>query len=53
VSVDGDRIVVATARARDVAVAVPTVARAIDARLLEVRPMDDSLESLFREVVRT
>jgi ABC-2 type transport system ATP-binding protein len=53
VSIDGDRIVVATARARDVGVAVPTVAREIDARLLEVRPLDDSLESLFREVIRS
>ena len=53
VSVDGDRVVVATGRAREVAVALPAVARKAEARLHEVRPLDDSLESLFREVIRS
>jgi ABC-2 type transport system ATP-binding protein len=51
-SVDGDQLTVGTSRARELAVALPRLARAVDARLLEVRPLDDSLESLFRELVR-
>ncbi len=51
-SVDGDLLTVATSRARELAVALPRLARSVDARLLEVRPLDDSLESLFRELVR-
>ena len=39
-------------RARDVAVALPRLARSVEARLEEVRPLDDSLESMFRELVR-
>ncbi len=41
----------ASNRARDVAIALPQLARSLDARLEEVRPLDDSLESLFRELV--
>ena len=43
---------IATNRARDVAVALPRIARELGIRLTEVRPLDDSLESLFRELVR-
>ena len=39
-------------RARDVAIALPRLARSLGARLDEVRPLDDSLESMFRELVR-
>jgi len=52
VSIDGDSLVVSSTRARDVAVARPRLAQAVDARLEEVRPLDDSLESMFRELVR-
>jgi len=52
VSIDGDNLVVSSTRARDVAVALPRLARAVEARLEEVRPLDDSLESMFRELVR-
>jgi hypothetical protein len=34
------------------ATALPAVARTASVRLLEVRALDDSLESLFRELVR-
>jgi hypothetical protein len=44
--------VVTTDRARDLAVAVAPVARELGVRVREVRPLDDSLESLFRELVR-
>ncbi len=50
--VDGDQLTVGTSRARDLAVALPRLARSVDSRLIEVRPLDDSLESLFRELVR-
>jgi ABC-2 type transport system ATP-binding protein len=52
VSVAGDQVVIATTRARDLAVAMPRAARDLGIRLTEVRPLDDSLESLFRELVR-
>jgi ABC-2 type transport system ATP-binding protein len=52
VSVEDDRLVVAASSAADVAVALPRVARDLSVRLLEVRPLDESLESIFREVVR-
>ena len=39
-------------RALDLARALPGVARRAGVRLLEVRPLDDSLESAFRELVR-
>lgn len=54
VTVDAARneLTVQTLRAREVAVALPQLAKAASIRLLEVRPLDDSLESLFRELVR-
>jgi ABC-2 type transport system ATP-binding protein len=52
VEVDGDRITVGTRRAGELAVALPAVARDAGVRLKEVRPLDESLESLFRELVR-
>ncbi len=45
-------LVVTTDRAGDLALAVAPVARKLGVRLREVRPLDDSLESLFRELVR-
>ncbi|MEY2478060.1 MAG: type transport system ATP-binding protein [Actinomycetota bacterium] len=52
VAVDGASITVSSSTARDLAVALPATARRLGARLLEVRPLDDSLESLFRELVQ-
>ncbi|MFZ6005679.1 MAG: ABC transporter ATP-binding protein [Actinomycetota bacterium] len=52
VSVDDGDLVISTTRARDLAIALPRTARDLDVRLTEVRPLDDSLESLFRELVR-
>jgi ABC-2 type transport system ATP-binding protein len=45
-------LVVQTLRARELATALPRLARDESIRLLEVRALDDSLESLFRELVR-
>ena len=50
--VDGDRLTVATSRAGDLAQALPSLARSAGVRLWEVRPLDESLEALFRELVR-
>ncbi len=47
-----DELIVQTLQAREVAIALPQLARSASIRLLEVRPLDDSLESLFRELVR-
>jgi ABC-2 type transport system ATP-binding protein len=47
-----DTLVIQTLQARELAIALPRLARQGDIRLLEVRPLDDSLESLFRELVR-
>jgi hypothetical protein len=47
-----DGLIVQTAQARELAVALPRLARDSEVRLLEVRALDDSLESLFRELVR-
>ena len=52
VGIDGDDVVVSSLRALDLARALPGVARRAGVRLLEVRPLDDSLESAFRELVR-
>ena len=52
VEVDGDRLTVATRRAGELAVALPRLARQSGARLREVRPLDESLEALFRDLVR-
>ena len=49
---DGDDLVVSTSRAAELALALPSVARDLSVHLQEVRPLDDSLESLFRELVR-
>lgn len=47
-----DGLVIQTLQARELARAVPQLAREASIRLLEVRALDDSLESLFRELVR-
>jgi ABC-2 type transport system ATP-binding protein len=52
VTVDGQALVVSSLSAAELAGVLPRVAQAVDARLLEVRPMDDSLESVFRELLR-
>jgi ABC-2 type transport system ATP-binding protein len=52
VTLEDGQLVVSTNRAGELAVALPLAARDLDIRLTEVRPLDDSLESLFRELVR-
>jgi ABC-2 type transport system ATP-binding protein len=52
VTFEGDALTVATQRAGDLAAALPRVARDVGARLREVRPLDESLESIFRDLVR-
>jgi ABC-2 type transport system ATP-binding protein len=54
VAVDGagDGLVVSSTRAADLARSLPGVARRSGIRLAEVRPLDDSLESTFRELLR-
>ncbi|CAN5643535.1 ABC transporter ATP-binding protein [soil metagenome] len=54
VAFDGHRdgLVVQTRQARELALALARLARDQDVRLLEVRALDDSLESMFRELVR-
>jgi ABC-2 type transport system ATP-binding protein len=52
VTFERDGLVIQTPRARDLAIALPRLARDAGVRLLEVRALDDSLESLFRELVR-
>jgi ABC-2 type transport system ATP-binding protein len=52
VGVEGDGVLVSSTRALELARALPGVARRAGVRLLEVRPLDDSLESTFRELVR-
>jgi ABC-2 type transport system ATP-binding protein len=47
-----DGLVIQTVQARELAMALPRLARDASIRLLEVRALDDSLESLFRELVR-
>jgi ABC-2 type transport system ATP-binding protein len=47
-----DGLVIQTVQARELAIALPRLARDSSIRLLEVRALDDSLESLFRELVR-
>jgi ABC-2 type transport system ATP-binding protein len=51
-TVEGEDLVISTIRAGELAVALPRQARDLGVRLTEVRPLDDSLESLFRELVR-
>ncbi len=45
-------LVIQTLQARELATWLPRLARDASIRLHEVRPLDDSLESLFRELVR-
>jgi hypothetical protein len=52
VTVDGQSVVVSSLRAGELAALLPKVGRDADARLLDVRPLDDSLESVFRELLR-
>jgi ABC-2 type transport system ATP-binding protein len=52
VAIDGDGLVVSSTRSLEMARALPGVARRAGVRLLEVRPLDDSLESTFRELLR-
>ena len=47
-----DGLVIQTVQARELAIALPRLARDSSIRLIEVRALDDSLESLFRELVR-
>jgi len=47
-----DELIVETLQARELAIALPQLAKSSSIRLIEVRPLDDSLESLFRELVR-
>jgi ABC-2 type transport system ATP-binding protein len=47
-----DGLVLQTTQARELATAIARVARESNVRLFEVRALDDSLESLFRELVR-
>ncbi len=47
-----DELIVETLQARELAVALPQLSKSAVIRLIEVRPLDDSLESLFRELVR-
>lgn len=47
-----DGLTIQTVQARQLAIALSVVARDLDVRLLEVRALDDSLESLFRELSR-
>ena len=47
-----DGLVLQTTQARELATALARVARESRVRLFEVRALDDSLESLFRELVR-
>ena len=45
-------LVIQTLQARELATWLPRLAREASIRLHEVRPLDDSLESLFRELAR-
>ncbi len=52
VTVDGESLVISSTHAGELAEQLPVVAREAGARLREVRPLDDSLESVFRELLR-
>jgi ABC-2 type transport system ATP-binding protein len=52
VTVDGDDIIISSTKAKELALLLPRAARDLGVHLVEVRPLDDSLESLFRELVR-
>jgi ABC-2 type transport system ATP-binding protein len=51
-SIDGDAVLVSSTRALDLARSLPGVARRAGVHLAEVRPLDASLESTFRELLR-
>jgi ABC-2 type transport system ATP-binding protein len=51
-AVDGDGVLVSSSRALDLARSLPGVARRAGLHLAEVRPLDASLESTFRELLR-
>ena len=51
IAVEDGQLVISTTRAGDLALALPRAARDLGVHLTEVRPLDDSLESLFRELV--
>jgi ABC-2 type transport system ATP-binding protein len=52
VAVDGDSLIISSSHAGELAALLPVAARRAGARLREVRPLDDSLESVFRELLR-
>jgi hypothetical protein len=52
VEVAGDCLTVATGRAVELALALPRLAQETGTRLREVRPLDESLEALFRDLIR-
>lgn len=52
ISVTDNGLVVTTTRAGELALAVAPLAKRLKVRLREVRPLDDSLDSLFKELVR-
>ncbi len=52
VTVDGETLVISSTHAGELAELLPGAARSAGARLREVRPLDDSLESVFRELLR-
>ena len=52
VTVDGGGLVISSFRAGELAEVLPVVARRAGATLREVRALDDSLESVFRELLR-
>lgn len=49
---DGSALTVSTTSAGELALALPTTARRLGIRLLEVVPLDDSLEAMFEELTR-
>jgi ABC-2 type transport system ATP-binding protein len=51
VQVDAEGLVISATRAADTAMALPRAARDLGVRLHEVRPLDESLESVFRELL--
>jgi len=52
VTVEGSSVTISSSRAGELAAVLPAIAREVGARLQEVRPLDDSLESVFRELLR-
>ncbi len=52
VALTGDELTISTTSSRELAASLAPLAREVGAQLVEVRPLDESLESLFRELVR-